>query len=61
MGTPLAGLQPWMPNTVGPINVDLLNVPTSSLPSGGYSAYLLVTQAGVLNTYYLWTTAFVIP
>lgn len=60
-GTPIAGIQPWMPNTVGPVNVDLLNIPTSFLPSGGYSAFLFVTQAGVLNNYYLWTTAFVIP
>ena len=57
-GIPLSGLQPWMPSTVGPVDVDLLNISTSSLPLGGYSAFLFVTQAGVMNNYYLWTTVF---
>jgi hypothetical protein len=57
-GIPLSGLQPWMPSTVGPVDVDLLNISTSSLPLGEYSAFLFVTQAGVMNNYYLWTTVF---
>lgn len=57
-----AGLVPWKSNTTGPINEKLFgNISASSLPSGTYDLYLLVTPAGNLNSYYLWSTYFLIP
>jgi hypothetical protein len=61
-GVPPAGVLPWMNNVTSPIDVTLLGaISASTLPSGTYSAYLLVTPAGSLNSYYLWITSFVIP
>lgn len=60
-GSPLPGFEPWIANTMGPIDVNLLTIPTSSLPPDVYTAYLLVTQAGVLNKFYVWITIFSIP
>lgn len=58
------GLSPWRTNVSGAVNESLAsvlgNVPVSSLPSGTYTAYLLVTPAGSLDSYYLWTTAIVV-
>jgi hypothetical protein len=52
---------PWITNTSGGINESLApslgSIAVSSLPAGTYSAYLLVTPAGRLDSYYLWTTA----
>jgi hypothetical protein len=57
------GVQPLKANTKGPIyNINLLgNIPASTLPSGTYTVYLLVTPTGTLGTYYLWITSFIIP
>ncbi|HJW29302.1 MAG TPA: DUF3443 family protein, partial [Saprospiraceae bacterium] len=50
-------LTPWMTNTLGGINEPVLRqMPVSSLPPGTYSLFLLVTPAGNLNSYYLWST-----
>jgi hypothetical protein len=57
-----AGAQPWKASTTGPIDVSLFGtIPISTLPSGTYTAYILVTPAGSLSSYYLWMTTFVIP
>ncbi|SPQ01121.1 hypothetical protein NBG4_430016 [Candidatus Sulfobium mesophilum] len=54
-----AGVQPWRANTTDPIDESLFGaVPMTSLPDGTYSFYMLVTPAGSLNTYYLWSTFF---
>ena len=70
-GTPPSGAEPWKSLILFPLNEVIVNVPVSSLPSGIYTAYLLVTrtdfvivlgnQAQSLNDYYLWSTSFVIP
>ena len=55
------GLTPWKINVSSGINESLAsalgNIPVSSLPPGTYTAYLLVTPAGRLDSYYLWSTA----
>jgi hypothetical protein len=57
-----AGAQPWKASTTGPIDESLFGtISISTLPSGTYTAYLLVTPAGSLSSYYLWMTTFVIP
>lgn len=60
-GIPPADTNPWKSNTPGPVNQSLFTMPVLSLPGGTYTAYLLVTQVGSLNNYYLWSTSFVIP
>jgi len=61
-GQPPAGAVPWKHNVTGPIDeFPLGNIPLSSIPSGTYNLYLLVTPVGTLNTYYLWNTYFVVP
>ena len=61
-GQPPAGAVPWKGSVTGPIDeFPLGNIPLSSIPSGTYNLYLLVTQAGSLNAYYLWNTYFVVP
>ena len=58
---PSAVLEPWKGNTTGPIDEPLFgDIPTSLLPAGTYYLYLAVTPAFSLDTYYLWTTYFVI-
>ena len=55
------GPAPWKTNVSSEVNESLVSalgtVPVSSLPAGTYTAYLLVTPAGSLDSYYLWTTA----
>ncbi len=60
-GVAPAGAEPWMANTTGPIDESLLTIRRSSIPSGTYTLYLLVTPVGSLDTYYLWITSFVNP
>jgi hypothetical protein len=61
-GVPPVGVRPWITNTEGPININLLGtIPVSTLPSGTYTVYLLVAPTDSLNSYYLWITSFVIP
>ncbi|MEW6570084.1 MAG: hypothetical protein AB1390_02745 [Nitrospirota bacterium] len=55
------GFVPWKENTYGEINETLFEMDASSLPSSTYYMYLVVTPAGNLNNYYLWTTYFVHP
>jgi hypothetical protein len=55
------GANPWMSGVMGPINAQLVSAPISGIPSGTYTAYLLVTPAGSLNNFYLWITLFTIP
>jgi hypothetical protein len=53
---------PWIINTSSGVNASLTSslgsIPVSSLPVGTYTAYLLVTPAGTLDSFYLWTTTF---
>ncbi|MGE5300514.1 MAG: DUF3443 domain-containing protein [Acidobacteriota bacterium] len=48
---------PWIINASGGANELFGNIPVSSLPAGRYTFFLLVTPAGSLGSYYLWTTA----
>lgn len=62
IGQPPAGAVPWKGSVTGPIDeFPLGNIPLSSIPSGTYNLYLLVTPVGSLNAYYLWNTYFVVP
>lgn len=61
LGIAPTGANPWMSNVMMPVNAQLVNVPISNIPSGTYTAYLLVTPAGSLNNFYLWVTFFTIP
>jgi hypothetical protein len=48
---------PWLVKTYGNINEPALgNIPVSVLPAGSYYLYLIVTPAGSITNYYLWTT-----
>ena len=51
---------PWIANTSAGVNASLASslgsISVSSLPAGTYIAYLLVTPAGSIARYYLWTT-----
>jgi len=50
---------PWKANITGPIHESLFgSIETSMLLRGNYYLYLLVTPAGSLSNYYLWTTGF---
>jgi hypothetical protein len=50
---------PWKANITGPIHESLFgSIETSILLRGNYYLYLLVTPAGSLSSYYLWTTGF---
>ncbi|MHA2219539.1 MAG: DUF4215 domain-containing protein [Candidatus Hodarchaeales archaeon] len=61
-GVPPVGFQPWKANAEGPIDINPLGtIPVSILSSDTYTVYLLVTPAGILSSYYLWITSFVIP
>ncbi len=54
-----SGLIPWKEDVAGPVNESLYGeLPTSTLPSGDYTLYLMVTPAGRLDPYDLWTTGF---
>ncbi|MBW2308322.1 MAG: hypothetical protein JRG73_15455 [Deltaproteobacteria bacterium] len=53
---------PWRENTGGNINAVLFGpISASSLLSGTYTVYCAVAPAGSLESFYLWTTSFVIP
>jgi len=53
-----SGITPWVSNSSGEIIAPVLgDRSVAALPSGTYYAYLLVTPAGRLDSYYLWTTA----
>ena len=63
--------EPWRFFNIFALDEVLLNVHVSSIPSGTYTVYILVTKTdlgrilgtpeGNLNIYYLWSTSFVIP
>ncbi len=56
-----AGLVPWIPGTLGNAAVGLFgSIPTSLLPKGTYTLFLVITPAGSTSTYYLWSTSFAI-
>ena len=58
------GFDPWMANTGGNIDKTLYgDIPLSSLPSGTYNLYVLVTPAGAnpFDLYYFWATYFLVP
>lgn len=52
------GAEPWKTGVTGPIDEQLFNIAAANLPPGSYTAYLLVTPANDLGTYYLWETRF---
>jgi FtsP/CotA-like multicopper oxidase with cupredoxin domain len=58
--TPPQGADPWITNTLGPINNQLFNISVSDIASGVYNVYLLISPVGDLNNYYLWTTSFLL-
>jgi uncharacterized delta-60 repeat protein len=61
-GVPPVGFQAWKANAEGPIDINPLGtIPVSTLSSGTYTVYLLVTPAGSLSSYYLWITSFKVP
>ena len=47
---------PWKINVSSGVNESFGNIPISSLPTGAYTFYLVVTPAGRLDSYYLWAT-----
>lgn len=56
-----AGMAAWRQNSPGNISESPFgSVPTSALPHGTYYLGVMVTPAGNINSYYLWTTYFVI-
>jgi hypothetical protein len=55
-----AGVWPWKAGTTG-FNDSLFSMPIEGLPSGVYTAFVLVTPAGSLLSYYLWDTSFQLP
>jgi len=60
-GVPVAGIEPWMTNVTGPIDVNPLTLSVADLAPGIYTVYLLVTPSGRLDSYYLGEASFVIP
>lgn len=59
-GTPPIGAQPWKANVTGSIDEHLFDILISEIPSGTYTAYLLVTPTGSLIRYYIWATRFLV-
>jgi uncharacterized delta-60 repeat protein len=56
------GLEPWKPNQPGFVEEGIFGeIPVEALPKGIYYVYLVVTPPGTLDSFYLWTTYFVIP
>jgi Protein of unknown function (DUF1566)/Bacterial Ig-like domain/Putative binding domain, N-terminal len=59
------GATPWLSNISGVVHESLAsalgNISISSLPAGTYTAYLLVSPAGSLDSFYLWSTSITIP
>ena len=70
-GMPPQGALPWRIFNIIALDEVLLHVPVSSIPSGTYTVYVLVTNSdigiflgtpeGNLDIYFLWSTSFVIP
>ncbi|MBI5589251.1 MAG: PQQ-dependent sugar dehydrogenase [Deltaproteobacteria bacterium] len=57
-----SGVVRWKEKTTGPMDeLPFGTIPISALQSGPYYLYLLVTPAGDLSNYYLWTTSFSVP
>ena len=55
------GITPWMSNVMGIDEVPFGDMPTSMLPMGTYTLYLMATPSGAnMSTYYMWATQFVI-
>ena len=56
------GLIPWKENVKEDIQGTLFGeIPSSLLPSGTYTLYLLISPTGTVATYYLWSTTFLVP
>jgi hypothetical protein len=53
---PPNGFVAWKSGVKGPINEQIYNLPVAQLPSGLYTAYLLVTPANDISKFYLWIT-----
>lgn len=52
------GLVPWKSVQSGAFSENLFgNIPVSALPAGTYTFYLVVTPAGNLDGFYLWSTS----
>ncbi|MFI5294608.1 MAG: PQQ-dependent sugar dehydrogenase [Thermodesulfovibrionales bacterium] len=60
-GVPVAGIEPWMKNVTGPIDVNPLTLSVTKLSPGIYTVYLLVTPSGRLDSHYLGMASFVVP
>ncbi|MBW1646127.1 MAG: choice-of-anchor D domain-containing protein [Deltaproteobacteria bacterium] len=55
------GLVKWQPAASGKISAKPFgDFSASLLPAGTYNLYLMLTPAGSLDTYYLWSTAFTV-
>lgn len=56
------GLAPWKRSRLDLIDEGIYgDIPVEALPKGIYNLYLGVTPPGTLDSFYLWTTYFVIP
>lgn len=56
------GLVSWQSDTAGPLSANLFGeVPVSSLLSGTYDLYLMVTPHNNQDNYYFWSTYFISP
>ena len=56
------GLKPWKRSQLGLIEEGIFGeIPVEALPKGIYNLYLGVTPSGTLDSFYLWSTYFVIP
>ncbi len=60
-GVAVAGIDPWMKNVTGPIDVNPLTLSVTKLSPGIYTVYLLVTPSGRLDSHYLGKASFVVP
>lgn len=57
-----AGFPAWRSGVTGSINESIYGTfPANLLPYGTYSLYTIVTPAGSLDAYYLWSTSFAVP
>ena len=56
------GLIPWRENVKEDVQGTLFGeIPSSLLPTGTYTLYLLISPTGTVATYYLWSTTFLLP
>lgn len=55
-----SGLVAWKTNVTSAVNSESLygDIPTSALPSGSYTFYIMITPHGSTSEYYLWETSF---